>query len=94
MTRCGECNDVMKLPEQTRSYVAEIEDILFEIVDVKLQVDIKGSEFYPVGKRIEIEWFVIVQAEVIFACRGRYQHCVIGVCAEVLGQSKVHGGGT
>jgi len=40
--------------------VAEIEDIFLVIVDVELQIDIEGSEFYPVGKWIEIEWFIIV----------------------------------
>ena len=62
--------------EDTRtldSYMAEIEDVLFKIVDIKLQIDIEGSELHPVWKRIEIKWFVIVKAKVIFASGGRYQ---------------------
>ena len=62
--------------EDTRtldSYMAEIEDVLFKIVDIKLQIDIEGSELHPVRKRIEIKWFVIIQAKVIFASGGRYQ---------------------
>jgi hypothetical protein len=49
------------------TYMAEIEHILFEVLNVKVKHDFKRSKRKPISKRKEKLGFIVIQAEIIIS---------------------------